>query len=173
MKTSLQIGTGFAAIAAFVAATELLPMVGGLVCMLLAVAFMIAGLALGHKLPLALRIFATGLFFYYGYSMCLIGRTMGPGISAYTFGAAIGMFFLFGLLPALSLVRVWRPALGISLIALLFPTSLGVALLVAGIEEHLFVRKHRETGVGPTARWTVSNHWLSYDRETQKLNGSD
>ena len=36
-----------------------------------------------------------------------------------------------------------------------------------------FIQKHGETGIGPTARWTVSSHWLSYDAKTKKLSGSD
>jgi hypothetical protein len=173
MKMFLQIGTSLAALAIVAAAIELLPSVlGGMVRMALAGTLMILGLVFGQKLPLTIRVFATSLFFYYGYSMCLLGRTMEPGINAHTFGAALGMS-IFGLLPALSLVRVWRPALGISLIAILLPLSLGAAFIAAGIEEHLFVRKYRETGVGPTARWTVAHHWLSYNRERQKLYGSD
>ena len=48
-----------------------------------------------------------------------------------------------------------------------------MALLVAGIEERVFVIKYRDTGVGPTPRWTVGTHWLAYDRDTGRLYGSD
>jgi hypothetical protein len=48
-----------------------------------------------------------------------------------------------------------------------------MAGVVASVEEQLFIYKYRDTGVGATARWTVSNHWLSYDRDAQRLNGSD
>jgi hypothetical protein len=51
--------------------------------------------------------------------------------------------------------------------------SLALASLVAGFEERQFVKLHRAHGIGPTPRWTVSHHWLSYDVEKQQLYGSD
>ena len=173
MSTTTHITIGLAATVAFAAAVEFVPVVGGLVCMGGAGLLLIVALVRGQRLPVSLRVFATGVFFYYGYSMCLLGRTMAPGFTRYTVSMALTYFAIFALLPGLSLIRLWRPRLAFSLVTLLLPVSLGAAALVAEFEEQSFVRTHRGTGVGPTARWTVSHHWLSYDREAQRLDGSD
>ena len=52
------------------------------------------------------------------------------------------------------------------------PVSLSVAAAVAAHEEHELVQLHRD-GIGSTAHWTVSNHWLACDARTQTLSGSD
>jgi hypothetical protein len=70
-------------------------------------------------------------------------------------------------------LRLRVGGLRIALLVAVLPTSLALAFGVAGIEEAMFIQKHKETGIGPTARWTVSNHWLSYNAQTGKLDGSD
>lgn len=52
------------------------------------------------------------------------------------------------------------------------PDDRGAQRTLAAYGEHQFVQRHRD-GVGPTARWAVSDHWLSYDARTQILSGSD
>jgi hypothetical protein len=41
------------------------------------------------------------------------------------------------------------------------------------LEEHLFAIRHRVNGIGPTPRWTVSIHCLSYGAKTGVLSGND
>jgi len=173
VSTTTQLTIGLAATVAFAIVVELIPVVGGLVWIGVAGVLMIVALVRGQRLPLAFRAFATGVFFYHGYSMCLHGRTMEPGFTRYTVSMALTYFAMFALSPGISLIRIWRPRPGVSLLGLLFSVSFGAAALVAGFEEHFFISKYRDTGIGPTARWTVSHHWLSYDREARRLDGSD
>jgi len=173
MTPLTQIAIGFAGTVAFAAAMEVIPVAGGEICLGVSVLLLIAALARGRSLPLSIRVFATGFFFYYGYSMTLVGRTMEPGLTRYTVGWALFCFGLFALVPSLSLLRLWRLPVALALLTLVLPGSFGAALLTAEIEERSFVLRNREFGIGPTARWTVSHHWLSYDREEQKLYGSD
>jgi hypothetical protein len=146
---------------------------GGLIAMGAAVALALTAALAGTRLPLMLRVFATAFILYYGSSMCLVGRTMEPGLTRYTLTRAVTFFGLFAALPTLSLLRLWQRRLAVMLTLAAMPLSLIAAALVAGMEEHWFVQKYQETGVGPTPRWTVSDHWLSYDRETRQLSGSD
>ncbi|HEX8295512.1 MAG TPA: hypothetical protein VF593_04390 [Chthoniobacteraceae bacterium] len=145
----------------------------GITCLAAVAASTLTALVLGPRLPLTVRLFITGVVFHFGYGMCLAGRTMEPGLTSYTVRMALMFFSLFALLPFLSLARIWRPRLAIPVIAAALPVCLGAAALVASIEERQFVQRHRIAGIGPTARWTVSNHWLSYDAQRQQLNGSD
>jgi len=133
----------------------------------------IASLGGGHRLPLFVRPLFTVLVFYFASTICLVGRTMEPRLTAYTVGMALTCFGTLALWPALSLLRLWQGHLRILLTLVVFPAGLSVACIVAAAEEHIFIRMHQEDGVGPTARWTVSNHWLSYDAETKTLDGSD
>ena len=73
----------------------------------------------------------------------------------------------------ITLLPLWRLRRGFLLLCLILPLSFGFGLTVAAIEERIFIYKYRETGVGPTPRWTVWNHWLAYDAETKELTGSD
>ena len=155
--------------AAFVQFTR----IGGGVCIIAAAVATICGLVLGQRIPFALRVFITGLFLFFGYGMCLSGRAMAPGLTGYTASMALQAFSLLAALPLLSLLRLWRPRLAISLIAAALPLCFGLAFLTAHIEERLFVQRYHDTGVGPTARWTDSNSWLSYDAQTHRLDGSD
>ncbi len=172
-KRSIAIGIG--AFGASIAALESVPQgefasiailvfVGGLAAI---------GLIGGPRLPLAIRLFSTLMIFYFGYGMSLVGRTEGPGLTRLNVISALGYFVTFALLPGTCLVRLWPLRKGLVVFAALLPVSLAAAMLVAGIEECLFVQKYGSTGVGPTPRWTVSTHWLSYDREAQRLDGSD
>jgi hypothetical protein len=87
----------------------------------------------------------------------------------------MALFFFggFAALPFMSLLRLWRRRVAVAIIVAALPASLGLAASVASFEEYRFVQHHCDSGVGPTARWTVSNHWLSYDAKEQKLYGSD
>ena len=118
-------------------------------------------------------MFATTFILYFSYGMCLVGRTMEPRFTRYTISMALTFFGLFAVVPTLSLLRLWPQRVAVALVIACLPLSLTTAAVVAGVEEPLFVQKYRDTGVGTTPRWTVSNHWLSYDRETRRLNGSD
>jgi hypothetical protein len=113
------------------------------------------------------------LVLYWAYGMCLLGRTMEPGLTKTTIGMALIFFVMYGLWPGLVLLRLWPLRSGITCLIALFPIAFLIAALVGGTEEYLFVRKYRDTGVGPTPRWTVPHHWLAYDREKQRLDGSD
>jgi glucose dehydrogenase len=155
-----------------VALSEVLPG-GGLILIVATAALALTAAIGGTRLPLALRLFATIIIFYFGYSMCLVGRTMEPLLTRYTVSMALASFGLFAVVPSLSLLRLWTRRAALVLVIAVLPLSLVAASVVAGIEERIFAQKHRDTGVGPTPRWTVSNHWLSYDRDTQHLNGSD
>jgi hypothetical protein len=127
----------------------------------------------GLSLPLFVRCFFTVLIFYFASTICLVGRTMEPGLTAYTIGMALTCFGMLALWPAISLLRLWQGRLRLLFALLVFPAGLFFACIVAGAEEQIFIRIHQDGGVGPTARWTVSNHWLSYDAETKSLDGSD
>jgi hypothetical protein len=111
--------------------------------------------------------------FYWAYITCLIGRTMQPGLTRYTIGMALTVFAIYGLWPSVALFRVWRPKIAVGILFTLLPVALALSAAVAGTEEYLFVRKYQDTGVGVTKRWTVSNHWLSYDKDARRLDGSD
>jgi hypothetical protein len=172
MNATYQAFFGVLATAVLAALSEILP--GGGMFLLVAVAALASVAAIGGtRLPLVLKVWATTFIMYFGYSTCLLGRTMEPGFTGYTVSMALVCFGLLACLPAISLLRLWRPRVAVVLLVTILPLSLTAAALVAGIEERLFVQKYRDTGAGPTPRWTVSNHWLSYDRETHRLNGSD
>ncbi len=111
--------------------------------------------------------------FIYGADMLLLGRTMEPRLSVYTFKMAWFMWALFAAIPTLSLLRTWQLKKGWMLL-LIFPlVGFALACSVAQIEEQMFVKKHRASGIGPKPRWTASHHWLAYDKNTDRLYGSD
>jgi hypothetical protein len=145
---------------------------GGMTLLVVVAALALASLIGGRRLPLFIRVFATGATFYLGYAMCLVGRTMQPQFTISTVLMALMMFGLMAALPTLALLRIWKGRLRVVIVASVFPVTLAVASTVAGYEEHQFIRQHWH-GVGPTARWTVSNHWLAYDAEEKKLRGGD
>lgn len=136
---------------------------------------LLLGVALirGTRLPLMLRVFTTAWIFYWAYIACLLGRTMQPGLTGYTVGMALTVFAIYGCWPGFALFRLWRPKIAVGILCALFPVALTLAAVVAGTEEYLFVRKDHDTGVGVTKRSTVSNHWLSYDRDAHRQDGSD
>jgi hypothetical protein len=171
-KAVLWLLLAVAALAGYIVLIDWIPK-GGLVDLIIVVAASIAGAVSGRSLPLFVRFLITGLLFDFAYGMCLTGRTMEPGLSRYTVGMAFFCFFIYALGLLLSLLRVWSIRAGLTLLSLAFPVSFAIAALVAGFEERQFMELHRATGIGPTARWTVSNHWLSYDLEKQQLYGSD
>lgn len=127
----------------------------------------------GRRLPLFVRSLFTVLIFYFATASCLVGRTMEPGLTTKTVVMAITCFGIVALWPALSLLRLWQGRLLLLFAVLVLPVGFFIACIVAGAEEYIFVRIHQDEGVGHTARWTVSNHWLSYNAETKLLNGSD
>lgn len=162
-------GTAIVVVAAGV--TEFIP-AGGFVWMLLTAALALAVLVRGCELSLTFRVVATGVTFYYAYKMCLLGRTMGPFLSVYTFKMALFCFTLFAALPTLALLRGWQGRARVLVCSLMLPVAFVCACSVAAFEESQFIAQHR-AGVGPTPRWTVSHHWLSYDSATGELYGSD
>ncbi len=127
----------------------------------------------GQKTSAAFRSFVTALIFYWAFQTCVLGRTTGPGLTATTASNALGTFFLLGLWPSVALLRFWSNRSAVVLLLALFPVAFLMAASVAGAEEYLFVRKYQNTGVGPTNRWIVSMHWLSYDKDAHRLYGSD
>ena len=172
MRTSRQIVAGILAGLALFVALEFVPD-GDLVIMIGGAVLLLVGLIWGTRLPLMFRAFVTACIFYWAYIACLVGRTMQPGLSGYTIGMALTVFVIYGAWPAIGLFRLWRPKIAVGLLCALLPVSFMLAEVVAGTEEYLFIRKYRDTGVGVTKRWTVSNHWLSYDKDAQRLDGSD
>jgi len=163
---------GIAVALAFFVALEFAPY-GDFVFMILgALSLFIVAVRKTH-LPLMLRVFITTCIFYWGFSACITGRTMQPGLTRFTAGMALSYFGFLGLWPGIALFKLWHRRIAIGLLCALLPVSFALAVALAGTEEYLFVRKYRDTGVGPTARWTVSMHWLAYDRETRRLGGSD
>jgi hypothetical protein len=172
MKTERQIGVGTIAGVVLATVFELVPDHG--ISALIGMAIVaLVGLAVGQRLPMLVRVMFTVLIFYFGATMALVGRTMEPGLTRYTFGWALNCFAIVALLPSLALLRLWDGRLRVALVVAVLPVSMTLAFAVAGIEEAAFIQKHKETGIGPTARWTVSNHWLSYNAKTGKLDGSD
>jgi hypothetical protein len=125
-----------------------------------------------RQLTLLARLFITGVFFDFAYGMCLIGRTSQPGLNGDAIGTAF-IFFLVSAFPFPTLFCLWPRKIATALVIAAFPVSLALASLVAGFEEQQFVKLHRASGIGPTARWTISQHWLSYDAQEQVLYGSD
>jgi hypothetical protein len=171
MSTKTQGVLGVGATVALGVVDEWLPD-GGTTLLVVVAALALASAVKGQRLPLVFRVFSTGATFYLGYVTCLVGRTMEPGFTAYTIRMALFVFGLYATLPAVALLRIWPGRVRVVLIASVFPVSLAAAALVASFEEYQFIQRHQR-GVGPTARWTVSHHWLAYDAETQRLYGSD
>jgi len=172
MTRSRQIISGILAGVALFVALEFVPD-GDLVIMIGGALLLLFGLIWGTRLPLMLRVFITACTFYWGYIACLIGRTMQPGLTGYTVGMALSVFVIYGCWPGIALFRLWRPKIAAGLLCALLPVAFTLAAVVAGTEEYLFIRKYHDTGVGVTKRWTVSNHWLSYDKDAHRLDGSD
>ena len=167
-----QIALSFAALAAYIVVSELIP--GGGFLDLVAIGLgVILAVIFGPRLHFCARLFITGVLFDFGYEMCLVGRTSEPGLNGYTAGLALFYFGLFVPMPLCVLLRLWQPRVAVTLAMVSLPICLGLALLAAGTEEYLFVQRYHVTGAGTTKRWTVSNHWLSYDAERQQLHGSD
>ena len=145
---------------------------GGLALLAFVGALAVACAVWGKRLPVYFRVLATGATLYLGYGLCLAGRTMEPGLTPHTFQMAMFLFLIYASLPTLALLRVWRGKLRIGIIAGMFPASMLLAMCVASYEELRFIRDH-PNGSGPTPRWTISQHWLSYDAQTRVLSGSD
>lgn len=171
MNVILQTSLGLIATLTLVLVGEL-SRVGGLMLLAVVALLAVASAMWGKKSPLFLRVLTTGATLYYGYLMCLLGRTTGPHFTVNTALAASFMFGAFVTLPLLALLRIWSGHLRVVIVACLFPISLAAASAVAAFEEHEFIQQHRE-GVGPTPRRTVSHHWLAYDAQTKRLSGAD
>lgn len=172
MKTSHQIFLGVLFGAVLFIALEFVPD-GDLVVMISGALLLLLALIRGTHLPVLVRAFVTSYIFYWACIMCLIGRTMEPGLTGYTVKMSLVVFAVLGWWPGIALFRLWRPKIAAFLLCALLPVGFILAATIAGTEEYLFVRKYQDIGVGATSRWTVSNHWLSYDKNTQTLNGSD
>lgn len=156
-----------------VAVMETLPD-GGLTALIGSMAAVpLAGFMLGLRVPLWLRVACTIATFYFGASLALVGRTTAPGLSWETGSQAAWFAVAFAGLAAASLLAMWPRRIGTVLLAAWLPVCLAVAFGLAAMEEAAFVRAHRVTGCGPTARRTVSMHWLAYDADKGQLYGSD
>jgi hypothetical protein len=134
---------------------------------------LILSLISGARLTLSARTFITTQIFCWVFMLCLLGRTVEPGITRGNVSMMLLYFGIYGFAPGLCLLRLWRLKFGAIFLGSLLPVGFAIALITAGIEEQMFVIKHRDTGVGPTPRWTVGTHWLAYDRDTERLYGSD
>jgi hypothetical protein len=97
---------------------------------------------------------------------------MEPSLSAYTFQMALLHSTLFAALPTIALLRGWQGRVRGLVCSLMLPVAFICACLMAAFEESQFIAQH-SGGVGPTPRWTVPHHWLSYDPVTKQLCGSD
>jgi hypothetical protein len=172
MTTTRQVVLGVLVAVVLFVALEFVPD-GDLVIMIGGALLLLVALIRGTRLPLMFRVFITACTFYWAYISCLVGRTMEPGLTGYTIGMALTVFVLYGCWPGIALFRLWRPKIAVGLLCVLLPVAFTLAAVVAGTEEYLFIRKYHDTGVGVTKRWTVSNHWLSYDKDAHRLDGSD
>jgi hypothetical protein len=155
-----------------VAVMETLPD-GGLTALVGMAVVPLTGFMLGLRMPLWLRVACTIATFYFGASLALVGRTTAPGLSWETGSQAAGFAVAFAGLAAASLLAMWPRRIGTALLAAWLPVCLAVAFGLAAMEEAAFVRAHRAAGCGPTARRTVSMHWLAYDAAKGELYGSD
>lgn len=172
MRASLQISGGVIAGIALAIILETVPY-NGISTLIGMVIVTVVGLSAGRSLSLLVRTLFTVSIYYFGATTALVGRTTAPGLTLYTLGWALYCFLLIGLAPALALLQLWVGRPRAVLLGAVLPTSLILAFSLAWVEEAMFVQKHKKLGIGPTARWTVSNHWLSYDAATGKLDGSD
>lgn len=170
MSSGIQILLGLSMVSIAAVADGFLPLGGSIWPMLTGILAFVLAIG-GRGLPLMVRVVATGVIFFFAFQLFLIGRTAEPFLSGYTVGMAI-TFGCIAVVPGLALIRGWQGRARIWLCSLMLPISFASACLVAAYEESQFVAQHRN-GVGPTNRWTVPMHWLSYDAATQKLQGSD
>ena len=168
-RSQIIFGTAVVIVAAVV--TESMS-AGALIWMVFTAALALTLVVRGRGLPLTFRVVATGFTFYHAYQMCLIGRTMEPFLSSYTVSMALLHVSIFAALPTMALLRGWQGIARVLLCFLVLPVALIGACSVAAFEERQFIAQH-SSGVGPTPRWTVSHHWLSYDSSTGQLDGSD
>lgn len=171
MSSRYQVIRGLVVALVAAVVTALLP-AGGFISMLFMALLALIVAVRGSSLPLSFRVAATGFTLYYSFEVCLLGRTMEPFLSAYTLRMTLLHFVLFAALPTMALLRAWRGTTQVLVCSLMLPVAFIVACSVATFEEFQFISLHR-AGVGPTPRWTVPHHWLSYDATTKQLDGSD
>ena len=134
---------------------------------------MLAAAVAGAKLPAWARVAITGVFLIQGFWWCLYTRTMDQGL---TIRAVVGMlaaFGMFGLLPLLTAFCLWPRKAAVTIVVAGILLCVGTAAAVAGIEEAIFVAKHKERGAGLTPRWLMPGHVLWYDGRAQRLYGGD
>lgn len=146
---------------------------GGIVFLFAGFGLVCAALYKGRNLNMIFRTVLVISIVYFSYAMTLQGRTMGTGLDFHTVKYTAIFFALFGLPSHLVMLRLFRRPAAYRAIALGAFASISGALAVASVEEMLFVAKHRHTGAGPTPRWTIPHHWMSYDAGNHKLEGSD
>lgn len=129
-------------------------------------------LIFGCKLRLFIRIFISGIIFYYSFWICLTLRTWEPGNFRVSIIEVPIIYTCIYAFPVLSFTRIWQGKLRSTILITIFPLTFILACMLATYEEYEFVKQH-PTGIGPTPRWTISDSWLAYDAKNKKLYGSD
>jgi hypothetical protein len=94
---------------------------------------LIVSLAAGTRhLSLPARIFITAQIFCWNFMLCLLGRTVEPGITRGNLSMMLIYFGIYGIIPGLCLLRLWRLKLGAIFLGSLLPVGFALALVVAG-----------------------------------------
>src|ERR1700690_3357001 len=73
---------------------------------------LILSLISGTRLTLSARAFITAQIFCWTFMLCLLGRTVEPGITRGNIGMMLLYFGIYGFAPGLCLLRLWRLKLG-------------------------------------------------------------
>lgn len=121
--------------------------------------------------PFFLQVWATIAITAWVFYYALVIRLMGPRLEGFLEIGLPGFLFVFA--PAILLLVVWGVKRGAKIALVLCATGFILAHLIGSYEEYRFVQKHKETGIGPTARSLQSSSWLAYNAETGELSGSD
>jgi hypothetical protein len=101
---------------------------GSLIYLLLFAAALIISLAAGARhLSLPARIFITTQIFCWNFMLCLLGRTVEPGITRGNTSMVLLYFGIYGFVPGLCLLRLWRLKFGAILLGSLLPVGFAMA----------------------------------------------
>jgi hypothetical protein len=118
-----------------------------------------------------LRLTITPVVVWWYWGTAIVGQTMQPDLP---FGTALPYCMFLGFpFAVVVLMPLWGIRPGFKAAAWMIPVLTVTAFVAASAEERLFVSRYSKTGIGPTSRWTVSNHWLAYDADKQRLYGAD